>query len=298
MSGILTKMGLKIVINISKNRNCYTNQNDLQLKKKDDPSSNLTDLTDYFKFIIIMFARSKSEKVVPTTRTRTKVHCFCRKCNGKLVDPRMKNTHIMKSAGNYSGNNNCQKAGPSITEPSDANDDNIMEYNQLHADDDNVMGYDLLYADDNVMEYNLLPEITDPLPEVIEPFSERNYVFLTKKMPIHEPANFQMVKKGKISDHVLGNLMLDNQDKDSEDFDDDGDQEDDDDDDGISEYSEDFDDQDECSEDESINSEDSRNDDNEEVNFASTEFDEDEANLPCININYDYAWIILWILQY
>jgi hypothetical protein len=230
------------------------------------------------------------------------------------VDPRTKNKHIPKSAGNYSGNNNCQEAGPSITEPSktepsDANDDNVMEYDPLHADDnvmeydplhadDNVMEYDPLHADDNVMEYNPLPEITDQLPEVIEPFSERNYVFLTKKMPIHEPANFPMVKKGKISDHVLGNLMPNNQDKDSEDFDDDGDQEDDDDDDGISEYSEDYDDQDEYGDDESINSEDSRDDDDEEVNFASTEFDEDEANLPCININNDYAWIILWVLQY
>jgi hypothetical protein len=53
-------------------------------------------------------------------------------------------------------------------------------------------------------------------------------------MPIHELANFQMVRGGKISDHVLGNLMPDNQDKDSEDFDDDGNQEDNDDDDGIS----------------------------------------------------------------
>jgi hypothetical protein len=136
-----------------------------------------------------MFARSKSERVVPTTRTRTKVHYFCRKCNGKLVDPRTKNKHIPKFAGNYSGNNNCQEAGPSITEPSktepsDANDDNVMEYDPLHADD-------------NVMEYDPLPEITDQLPEVIDPFSERNYVFLTKKMPIHEPANFPMVKKGK-----------------------------------------------------------------------------------------------------
>jgi hypothetical protein len=219
------------------------------------------------------------------------------------VDPRTKNKHIPKSAGNYSGNNNCQEAGPSKTEPSktepsDANDDNVMEYDPLHADDDNVMEYDPLHADDdNVMEYDPLPEITDPLPEVIEPFSERNYVFLTKKMPIHESANFQMVKKGKISDHVLGNLMPDNQDKDSEDFDDDGNQEDDDED-GISEYSEVYDDQNEYSDDESTNSEDSRDDDDEEVNFASTEFDEDEANLPCINIDYNYAWIILWVLQY
>jgi hypothetical protein len=47
---------------------------------------------------------------------------------------------VLKSAENYSGNNNCQEAGSSITKPSktepyDANDDNVMKYELLHAND-------------------------------------------------------------------------------------------------------------------------------------------------------------------
>src|ERR1700722_11132322 len=193
-----------------------------------------------------------------TTRIRTKIFCFCKKCNGKLVDPRTKNAHASKYTS-YAENNFgtiFQEAGPSNAKPSD-----------------------------NVMEYDPLPEITDPLPEVIEPLSERNYFFLTEKIPIHESVKVQIAKKGKISDLVLENLLPgnkrdknDDQDNDSEDFEDDDDE---------GRDSEDFED-DEDDDDEEV----------EEVNFASTEFDDGESNLPNINLNYSYTWIILWILQY
>src|ERR1700722_70958 len=205
-----------------------------------------------------------------TTRIRTKIFCFCKKCNGKLVDPRTKNAHASKYTS-YAENNFgtiFQEAGPSNAKPSD-----------------------------NVMEYDPLPEITDPLPEVIEPLSERNYFFLTEKIPIHESAKVQIAKKGKISDLVLENLLPgnkrdknDDQDKDSEDSEDDDEDRD-------SEDSEDSEDDD----DEGRDSEDFEDDDDEEVeevNFASTEFDDGEPNLPNINLDYSYTWIILWILQY
>src|ERR1700728_3697567 len=50
-----------------------------------------------------------------------------------------------------------------------------------------------------------------------------------------------------------------------------------------------------------VETEDFEDDDDEEVeevNFASTEFDDGEPNLPNINLDYSYTWIILWILQY
>ena|SRR5215475_13358226 len=41
--------------------------------------------------------------------------------------------------------------------------------------------------------------------------------------------------------------------------------------------------------------EDFEDDDDEEVNFASTDFEDGEPNLPNINIDDNYVWIILWI---
>ena len=112
-------------------------------------------------------------------------------------------------------------------------------------------------------------------------------------MPIHESAKSQ-IKKGKISDRVLINLSsgdeIDEDDDvyvDSEDFDDADDENID---------SDDFEDVG----DEDGNSEDfdDDEDENEEVNFASTGLDYDEPDLPNINVNCNYTWIILWILQY
>ena len=64
-----------------------------------------------------------------STRTRTKVQCFCNKCNGALVDPRMKKRHMSKRI-------NYQKARPfglpdemdDIEMDDDETDDNAMEY--------------------------------------------------------------------------------------------------------------------------------------------------------------------------
>src|ERR1044071_4373022 len=100
--------------------------------------------------------------------------------------------------------------------------------------------------DDNAMEY-------DP------PVTERDYNFLTKKMPINESEKSQIIKKGKFSDRVLENLLLDadDNDKDSEDIDPDEDSEDD-----------------------------EENNDYEKINFASPDFDTNELKLPP-NLNND-----------
>src|SRR5947208_5819685 len=109
-----------------------------------------------------------------TKRVRTKVYCYCKKCNGSLVEPRTKKRHISKRI-NYEE-----------PRPSDEIDDIKMDFNEI---------------DDNVMEH-------DP------PVTERDYNFLTKKLLINESEKSQIIKKGKISDRVLENLLLDADDND------------------------------------------------------------------------------------
>jgi hypothetical protein len=214
--------------------------------------------------------------------TRTKVHCFCKKCGGKLVDPRTRDNHRLK----YKHANNYQEVGPSNAEPSYADED----YNYQQETGPSDVEPSTSYA---IRNNDSLPVITDSLPEIIEPLFEKNFSFLTKRMPIHESAKSQ-IKKGKISDRVLINLSsgdeIDKDDDvyvDSEDFDDADDENID---------SDDFEDVG----DEDGNSEDfdDDEDENEEVNFASTGLDYDEPDLPNINVNCNYTWIILWILQY
>jgi hypothetical protein len=198
------------------------------------------------------------------TRTRTKVHCFCNKCNGALVDPRTRSKHTLRSI-------NSNEAGPSGLLPDDDEmGDNEMEINYQEADE----------MDDNAMEYEPLPEL---LSEITGPLPERNYIFLTKKMLINESENSQLVKKGKISDRVLENLILDDADDDDQNR--------------SSKDSGEEDDQniDSDNSDEEVDFE---NDDYEEINFTSPEFDNDETKLP-LNLNDDVCtWVMLWILQY
>ncbi|CAB4414662.1 unnamed protein product [Rhizophagus irregularis] len=58
----------------------------------------------------------KSNRTDLTTRTKTKVYCFCKECNGKLVDSRTKTKHGLKYNISYANNNfsnNYQEAEPS-----------------------------------------------------------------------------------------------------------------------------------------------------------------------------------------
>jgi hypothetical protein len=198
----------------------------------------------------------------PTTRTRTKVLCFCKKCNGKPVDPRTRDTHKLKFSSSAEE--------PSNTWTSNPESSNSGPSNTVDNDDP-------------------LPKIIDPIDpspmiidDVIEPLPlERNHSFLTKKRPIHESEK-SYAKKGKISDQILENLLSD----DEGDFDD-GDENRD---------FEDFEDEDDGSED--IDNDDRDSDEEVEVNFASTGLDDDEPRLPNLNINYSHAWVILWILQF
>src|SRR5207249_1006930 len=84
----------------------------------------------------------------------------------------------------------------------------------------------------------------------------------------HDPP---VIKRGKISDRVIENLLLDadDNDKDSDDRDPD----------------EDFED-------------DEENDDYEKINFASPDFDTNKLKLPPNLDNDTYIWVILWVLQY
>jgi len=56
-------------------------------------------------------------------RTRTKVYCYCKKCNGSLVDPRTKIQHSLKFKNYQEGEPFI--AGPSNVEPSDAGPSNV-----------------------------------------------------------------------------------------------------------------------------------------------------------------------------
>jgi len=147
------------------------------------------------------------------------------------VDPRTKKRHISKRI-NYEE-----------SRPSDEIDDIEMDFNEI---------------DDNAMEHD-------------SPVTERDYNFLTKKLPINESEKSLIIKKGKISDRVIENLLLDadDNDKDSDDRDPDEDSEDD-----------------------------EENDDYEEINFASPDFDTNELKLPPNLDNDTYIWVILWVLQY
>ena len=211
-----------------------------------------------------------------SNRTRTKVYCYCKICNGKLVDPRTKKNHELKYNNSYANNNSGN---------------NYQETEK---------------AGNNLMEYEPLPEVNVPLsnitgqsPEVIEPLSERNYSFLTKKVPIHES---EKIKRGKVSDLVLENILPnsernknDNQDKGFEDNDGENGGSEDFEDDEEDSDSEDFEDDDDEDDDEDDDTED---DNDEEINFASTDLEDVDPSLPNIDIDDNYTWIILWILRY
>ena len=198
-------------------------------------------------------------------RTRTKVQCFCIKCNGTLVDPRTKKSHMSRRIINY------QEAGPSwLPDEMDdiemddngtddeMDDDNEMDGNEMDDNemDDNEM--DDNEMDDNAMEYPL-------------------HIFLTKKLPINKSAKYQKIKKGRISDRVLEHLLLDDDNDD---------------------HSRNSDNDDQVTDLEESEDEDFENDDYEVVNFASPGFNDDEPKLPPNLINDAFTWLILWIFQF
>ena len=200
-------------------------------------------------------------------RIRTKVFCYCKKCNGALVDPRTKLKHTSKYQSSIAGPSRAvaepSGAEPfginqSDAEPSDAEPSDVEPSDAEPSDAESDINYD-------EMEW-------DP----IERLSERNNIFLTKKLP-HESAK----RKGKISALVLENILDDESDKNDDDH-----------------YYPD-------SEEEEYYDDDEEEEEEEEVNFMlhSTERpNDDEPNLPniinSINSNYSFIWIILWILQY
>src|SRR5436305_14277620 len=79
-------------------------------------------------------------------RTRTKVQCFCIKCNGTLVDPRTKKSHMSRRIINY------QEVRPSWLP--DEMDNIEMNDNRTdnEMDDDNEI--DSNKMDDNEMDDN------------------------------------------------------------------------------------------------------------------------------------------------
>ena len=92
----------------------------------------------YWFFFFEQYLRSSDFKMsfANKIRTRTKVHCFCNKCNGALVDPKTRSKH---RSINY------KEAGPSRLLPDDDEmGDNEIEINYQEADemDYNAMEYE------------------------------------------------------------------------------------------------------------------------------------------------------------
>src|SRR3989440_8080124 len=188
--------------------------------------------------------------------------CYCKKCNGALVNPRTKLKHTSKYQSSIAGPSRAV-AEPSGAEPfgvnqSDAEPSDTELSDAEPSDAEPAINY-------NEMEWN-----------PIERLSERNNIFLTKKLP-HESAK----RKGKISALVLENILDNESDKNDDDY-----------------YYPD-------SEKEEYYDDDEEEEEEEEVNFMlhlTERPNDDEPNLPniinSINSNYSFIWIILWILQY
>ena len=181
-------------------------------------------------------------------RIRTKVFCYCKKCNGALVDPRTKLKHTSKYQSSIAGLFRAV-AELSGAEPFGVNQSDAEPSDAEPSDAEPVINYD-------EMEW-------DP----IERLSEKNNIFLTKKLP-YESAK----RKGKISALVLENILDDESDKNDDDH-----------------YYPD-------SEEEEYYDDDEEEEEEEEVNFMlhSTERpNDDEPNLPNIinSINSNYSFI-------
>src|SRR6266496_1054034 len=122
-------------------------------------------------------------------RIRTKVFCYCKKCNEALVDPRTKLKHTSKYQSSITGPSRAV-AEPSGAEPFGINQSDAEPSDAEPSDAEPSINYD-------EMEW-------DP----IERLSERNNIFLTKKLP-HELAK----RIGKISALILKNILDDESDK-------------------------------------------------------------------------------------
>src|SRR5947208_663976 len=91
--------------------------------------------------LIYGYMNADFKKMSVTTRnTRTKVYCFCKKCNGSLANPRTRNDH----------HEDYQKAGPFANFHSNNNnrDNNEMEYKIMKG---TTMKWDTIIKWDTIM---------------------------------------------------------------------------------------------------------------------------------------------------
>ncbi|PKC17360.1 hypothetical protein RhiirA5_405934 [Rhizophagus irregularis] len=222
-------------------------------------------------------------------RMRIKVQCFCDKCEGnKLVDPRTKIKHeeFMSRKIKY------QKARLFVLPDDDEMYDNGQETGpsdemsniEIYDNGQEAGPFGLLGLPDEIMreemddEQEAGPSELLGLPDEIMreemdddgmEFPKRNYNFLTKKLPM------QSVKKGKISNRIFENLLLDDNDQ--------------------NRHSKDPEDNDQNID--SENKVDSENDEYEEINFASPNFDDKPKRPNTVNNHHmHYCWIILCLL--
>jgi Transposase family tnp2 len=224
------------------------------------------------------------ESLNTTKRNRPKVPCHCKKCNGTLVDPRTKQSHTIKYKPIDLGNVTLHR-------------DDVV--NQEHVSTINNEATQSFFLDDKAT--NIHDEITDTLDlmdtldtidiidtinitdedeemdEEMDPVNEK--IFLTKKNPtIQDTLLTQKAKECLVAPDIFSN-----------------DEESDDNDDNETNLTED-----DVSNDSNVEIEDNSCSDSEYegINFNSDDFEKNDFDLPTIDPNYQFRWIILWILQF
>src|SRR5436190_8392900 len=106
-------------------------------------------------------------------RIRTKVFCYCKKCNGALVDPRTKLKHTLKYQSSI--------AGPSraVAEPSGAEPFGII-LSDAELSDAELFDAELSDAEHSDAEHDI--NFDDIELDAFEGLYERNIIFLTEKL--------------------------------------------------------------------------------------------------------------------
>src|ERR1043165_8637810 len=129
-------------------------------------------------------------------RTRTKVFCYCKDCNGALVDPRTKTKHMSKiriipeiefdDETELTGNND---------ETTGNNDETTGNNDEMEFDDETDINNEMEFDDEtginDKMEFDDETGINDEMERLPDPLPkrspERNYLFLTNNLPNTDP---------------------------------------------------------------------------------------------------------------
>ena len=218
------------------------------------------------------------ESLNTTKRNRSKVPCYCKKCNGKLVDPRTQQSHLIKYKPIVLNNKAAQSS--LVDEEATIIHDEITAQSSL-LDEEATIIHDIMDTLDEMDTIDTINIIGDEEMEEMDIINEN--IFLTKKnSTIQDTLLTQKAKKGLVN--VVDIFSDDEVNSDNDDDNTNLTENDDSNDSNVEDNS--------CSDSEYERI---------GVNFTSDNFDDFEKNnldLPTIDSNYQFRWIILWILQF